>query len=93
MKRLSILVLILVACFAPVALAQQPAGNVHTKKVLTNWNEFHRPNMRRWNPYENVLNVNNVGSLSPEVDLQHRRFGVFFARSRGWGGLCRLREL
>jgi hypothetical protein len=25
--------------------------------------EFHRPNMMRWNPYENVLSVNNVGRL------------------------------
>ena len=27
------------------------------------WSEFHRPNMKRWNPCETVLNVNNVGSL------------------------------
>jgi len=31
--------------------------------VRTNWVEFHRHNMKRLNPYENVLNVNNVGSL------------------------------
>jgi glucose dehydrogenase len=27
------------------------------------WTEFHRDNMQRWNPYETVLGVNNVGSL------------------------------
>jgi hypothetical protein len=56
MKRSSIVVLVLCACFISVGWGQQPAGTVHT-----NWSEFHRPNMRRWNPYENVLSVNNVG--------------------------------
>jgi len=27
------------------------------------WTEFHRDNMQRWNPYETVLGVNNVGNL------------------------------
>jgi uncharacterized repeat protein (TIGR01451 family) len=27
------------------------------------WTEFHRDNMQRWNPYETVLDVGNVGSL------------------------------
>ena len=27
------------------------------------WTQFHRDNMQRWNPYETVLGVNNVGSL------------------------------
>ena len=57
MKRISILVLILCACFVSVAWGQQPAAR------LNNWSEFHRTNMQRWNPYEKVLNVNNVGSL------------------------------
>ena len=34
-----------------------------TFTVYTSWNQFHRHNMMRWNPFENVLNVNNVGSL------------------------------
>jgi outer membrane protein assembly factor BamB len=29
----------------------------------SDWTEFHRDNMQRWNPYETVLNVNNVGRL------------------------------
>jgi uncharacterized repeat protein (TIGR01451 family) len=27
------------------------------------WTQFHRDNMQRWNPYETILGVNNVGSL------------------------------
>jgi outer membrane protein assembly factor BamB len=27
------------------------------------WTEFHRANMQRWNPYETLLGVKNVGSL------------------------------
>ena len=27
------------------------------------WTQFLRDNMQRWNPYETVLGVNNVGSL------------------------------
>src|SRR5450631_3203491 len=58
MKRIRILVLILCACFVSVAWGEQPAGKYH------NWAQFHRQNMQRWNPYEKVLNVNNVGNLS-----------------------------
>ena len=32
-------------------------------EVHVNWTEFHTKDMRRYNPYENVLNVNNVGTL------------------------------
>jgi outer membrane protein assembly factor BamB len=31
--------------------------------VRTDWRQFHNENMERWNPYENVLNINNVGNL------------------------------
>ena len=58
MKRIRILVSILCACFVSVAWSQQPAG-----KCINNWSEFHRTNMKRWNPCEKVLNVKNVGSL------------------------------
>jgi hypothetical protein len=27
------------------------------------WTQFHRDNMQRWNPYETIIGVNNVGSL------------------------------
>ena len=58
MKRISILVLILCACFVSAAWGQQPAA-----KGRPDWTELHRTNMMRWNPYEKVLNVNNVESL------------------------------
>ena len=57
MKRISILTLILCACFVAVAWGQQPAA-----KGSTNWTEFHRTNMTRWNPYEHVLNVTMLGA-------------------------------
>src|SRR5580692_3426354 len=59
MNRISRVALILCACFVSVAWGQQPAGT-----CTNNWTEFHRPNMRRWNPCEKVLGVNNVGNLS-----------------------------
>jgi outer membrane protein assembly factor BamB len=34
-----------------------------TSPSPSDWTEFHRDNMQRWNPYETVLNVNNVGRL------------------------------
>ena len=59
MKNIRILVLILCACFVSVAWSEQPAG-----KCINNWSEFHRTNMKRWNPCEKVLNVHNVKNLS-----------------------------
>jgi hypothetical protein len=53
----SILLLVLCACFGSVAWGQQPAAKVR------NWRQFHRLNMSRWNPYEHVLNVHNAGRL------------------------------
>ena len=85
MKRLSILILILCACFVSVAWGQQPVC-----KANTWWPEFHRLNMRRWNPCEKVLDVNNVGNLELEVELHHRQYGVFLARRGEWCGLFRL---
>ena len=58
MKRIRILAFIFCACFVSVAWGQQPAA-----KCNNNWSEFHRTNMKRWNPCEKVLNVNNVGRL------------------------------
>jgi len=52
MKQIGILASILCACFAPVAWGQG------------NWAQFHRADMERWNPNENVLNVHNVGNLA-----------------------------
>jgi hypothetical protein len=58
MKRTSIVVLILCACFVSVAWGQQPASACTNK-----WAQFHRYNMQRWNPCEKMLNVNNVRNV------------------------------
>ena len=59
MKRISILVLILCACFVSVAWGQQPASTCSNK-----WAQFHKYNMRRSNPCEKVLGIKNVGRLA-----------------------------
>jgi hypothetical protein len=58
MKRISIVVLILCARFVSVAWGQQTAGTCVSKSA-----QFHKYNMRRSNPCEKVLKVNNVGEL------------------------------
>src|SRR5579864_2217973 len=58
MKRISILVLVLCACFVSVAWGQQLAN-----KGSSDWTEFHRLDMVRVNPYEHVLNVHNAGKM------------------------------
>ena len=58
MNYIRILALVLCACFVSAAWGQQPPA-----KGQNNWSEFHRTNMMRWNPYEKVLSVNNVGSM------------------------------
>ena len=58
MKSMRMLVLILCTCFVSVAWGQQPAVT-----VLPDWLQFHRATMNRWNSFENVINVNNVGNL------------------------------
>jgi hypothetical protein len=50
-------------CFGQSASSPSPSGSRPTTKVLTNWNQFHRRNMARFNPYEKFLTVNNVRSL------------------------------
>src|ERR1700688_2245935 len=57
MKQIRIVGLVLSACFVSVAWGQQPPAKVR------DWRQFHRLDMARWNKYENVLNVKNVGTL------------------------------
>ena len=57
MKRFRILFGILCACIVSVAWSETAAT------CNGDWMEFHRPNMKRWNPCEKTLNVNNVGRL------------------------------
>lgn len=72
---------------AIVAPAWEPPGTYRVKAVprrggtsasakfliRTNWSQFHFDNMMRWNPYENVLNVNNVGSLQEKATYSYWR--------------------
>jgi hypothetical protein len=46
------------------AVARKGGSSASAKfLVRTNWSQLHFDNMKRWNPYENVLGVNNVGGL------------------------------
>jgi outer membrane protein assembly factor BamB len=58
MKRMSISVLIICAGLVSAAQAQKPAC-----ETCNPWASFHRYDMQRWNRYEKVLNVKNVGKL------------------------------
>ena len=49
-------------CFGQPGVSLSPKDG-RPKSVHVNWTEFLTEDMRRWNPYENILNVNNVGSL------------------------------
>jgi outer membrane protein assembly factor BamB len=53
-----------------IVKAVGPQGTASAKAtflVRTDWNQFHFDNMKRWNPYENVLNVQNVGVLQEKA--------------------------
>ncbi len=43
--------------------------SAHAQASPSDWTEFHRDNMQRWNPYETVLGVNNVGNLQVKWEL------------------------
>jgi outer membrane protein assembly factor BamB len=57
----------LMLAIAPLSLmlAFGSPANAQTSTTDTSpdWTQFHRDNMQRWNPYETVLGVNNVGNL------------------------------
>jgi outer membrane protein assembly factor BamB len=44
-------------------LAAANTSQAQTTSSPADWTQFHRDNMQRWNPYETVLGVNNVGKL------------------------------
>ena len=50
-------------CFGQATSPHPPSGGRRSTHVLTDWSQFHRNNMERWNPYEKFLTVNNVGQL------------------------------
>jgi glucose dehydrogenase len=43
--------------------AANTSAQTPTAPSPADWTQFHRDNMQRWNPYETVLGVNNVGGL------------------------------
>jgi len=43
--------------------APSTSADAQATSSPADWTEFHRDNMQRWNPYETVLGVNNVGGL------------------------------
>ncbi len=50
---------------AAPALTLSRKSAAPASKILVNWNQFHfTPNHKGLNPYEHVLNVNNVGKLN-----------------------------
>src|SRR5262249_17446439 len=56
----------LMLAIAPLWFMLAVAGIVahaQTTPSPADWTQFHRDNMQRWNPYEMVLGVNNVGTL------------------------------
>jgi len=67
-NHIRIVVLTLFACFVSAAFCQQPAGS-----PLNNWSEFLTADMQRNNPYEDVLNVDNVRYLEKKW---HASLGV-----------------
>ena len=67
----------LLLAIAPVWLLQAAAAlntvlptNASDPTSPADWTEFHRDNMQRWNPYETVLGVGNVGELKLKWQFQ-----------------------
>lgn len=57
--RVRISIMIVCTCFAILASGQEPSAS----PAVATWNEFHRPNMQRWNQSETVLGIHNVKNL------------------------------
>jgi outer membrane protein assembly factor BamB len=63
-----------------VLAAERSAEHTGTQAaflVRTDWAQFHRQNMQRWNQYENVLNADNVASLQLKWSYVTNNGGVF----------------
>jgi uncharacterized repeat protein (TIGR01451 family) len=57
------LILTIAPLWLMLATANTSAHAQTSSPSPADWTQFLRDNMRRWNPYETVLNVNNVGGL------------------------------
>jgi outer membrane protein assembly factor BamB len=69
-SMLAIAPLWLILAAANTSAYAQASDNVSNASATTStasspadWTQFHRDNTQRWNPYETVLGVNNVGGL------------------------------
>jgi outer membrane protein assembly factor BamB len=59
-------IVLFIVTIAPLWLmlaAASASADAQATSSPGDWTEFHRDNMQRWNPYETVLGVNNVGNL------------------------------
>ena len=77
----------------------QTSDNVSNASATTtpapspgDWTQFLRDNMQRWNPYETVLGVGNVGGLQVKWTnpIGSSTALQILARRGKWGGLFRL---
>ena len=57
-----------------LATANTSAHAPGTTSSPADWTQFHRDNMQRWNPYETILGVSNVGSLQLKWKTPRRRY-------------------
>src|SRR5215469_5617065 len=58
-----VLSIVTIAALWSMLAAADKSANAQTTSSPADWTAFHRDNMQRWNPYETVLGVNNVGGL------------------------------
>jgi outer membrane protein assembly factor BamB len=61
--RIVSLMLAIAPLWLMLAAANTSAHAQTSSPSPADWTQFHRDNMQRWNPYETVLGVNNVGGL------------------------------
>ena len=65
-KAASFSIVSLTLAITPLLLmlaAVTTSAHAQTTSSPADWTQFLRDNMQRWNPYETVLGLNNVGSL------------------------------
>ena len=65
-RRAFLRIVLSIVTFMPLWLMlvmASTSANAQTTSSPADWTEFHRDNMKRWNPYETALGVNNVGRL------------------------------
>jgi len=67
-------IVLLIVTIAPLWLmlpAISTCADAQATSSPGDWTQFHRDNMQRWNPYETVLGVGNVGGLQVKWKYQN----------------------